>query len=152
MQKNLKLLFTLFLLCGLSSGATASYSITDMNISVKNGNVVVYVECYDDIGVPANGSVSITIYNEQGAQPFGVISGVCGYNDLSGYGTLEPKSYYAIAEITNNCNPAGACSYRVDFVVPKKLQVSSIEEIQPELLLLILPAILFLIKRGSKKS
>lgn len=151
MQKK-HVLITLLLFAAFLSGANALYSITDMNVSVSDGRVLIYVECYNEAGMPASGNINITIYNEQGGQPFGVISGICGYNDLSSYGTLEPQSYYAIAEITNNCNPAGACSYRVDFVVPKKFQVSSVEEIRPELLILILPAILFLIKRGSKKS
>ena len=153
MRKTLHLL-AIFLLFGVFlSGASASYSITDMNISVSDGQVTIYVECYDDAGSPTNGTVNITVYNEQGGQPFGAIAGTCGYNDLSGYGTLDPGNYYVISEVVGaNCNPSGICSHKQDFVVPKEFSALNIDETQPSLLVFLLPLVLFLIKRESKKS
>ncbi|MCD6247167.1 MAG: hypothetical protein J7J87_01905 [Candidatus Diapherotrites archaeon] len=152
MQKNLYLVVTFLLFGVFLSEASALYSITDMNISVSDGQAMVYVECYDDAGSPTNGQVRITVYNEQGGQPFGAIDGTCGYNDLSSYGTLNPGNYYVVAEVKSNCNPAGICSYKQSFVVPKKFHSLDIDETQPALLVFLLPIVLFLIKRESKKS
>ena len=152
MQKNLYLLVTFLLFGVFLSEASALYSITDVNVSVSDGQVTVYVECYDDAGSPTNGPVNITVYNERGGQPFGVINGTCGYNDLSGYGTLDPGNYYVVTEIDGaNCNPAGICSYKQSFVVPKEFSALNIDETQPALFIFLLPIVLFLIKRESKR-
>ena len=151
MRKTLHLL-AIFLLFGVFlSGASASYSITDMNISVSKGEITIYVECYDETGASASGQAYINVYNEQGGQELGgTITGNCGYN---GPYTLDPGNYYVVAEIDGaNCNPAGICSYKQSFVVPKEFSALNIDETQPSLLVFLLPIVLFLIKRESKKS
>ncbi|RLG68933.1 MAG: hypothetical protein DRO07_02915 [Candidatus Iainarchaeum archaeon] len=158
MQKNLYLLVTLLLFSIFLSGASALYSITDMNISVSDGQAMVYVECYDETGTKTaspQGVVWLTVYdmsNPPHPVPFSTdTTGRCGY--YNGPYTLSPGNYYVISEVVGaNCNPAGICSYKQSFVVPKKFHSLDIDETQPALLVFLLPIVLFLVKRESKKS
>ena len=104
----------------LAQFANATVIITDANVKASdNGDVTVFVECYDETGNLTSGLVDVTVYDGENfvcnqsklVMPSGSKQVEC--NKETTIATLDPGTYCAIFGAKNQ-------NYSTFFIVPKK--------------------------------